>query len=263
MNITDQKIREEVKDRYAKIAIDNSSCCSDSNTCCNPAQSAKDKISSELGYSEEELCCVPENSNLGLGCGNPQAIANLKVGETVLDLGSGAGFDAFLASKAVGDSGFVIGVDMTDEMLDKAKTNALKANITNVEFRKGLIEDLPVDDNSVDVIMSNCVINLSPEKEKVFAESFRVLKSGGRLAISDVVASDDIPQKYKEDMRFYSGCISGAEKIGNIEKMLTDVGFEKIKITPKEESKNFISDWFEDKEASVFVVSATIEAIKP
>lgn len=199
---------------------------------------------------------------MGLGCGNPQAIANLKAGETVLDLGSGGGFDCFLAARQVGNTGRVIGVDMTPEMISKARENAHKAGLQNVEFRLGEIENLPVADNTVDVIISNCVINLSPNKPRVFAEAFRVLKSGGRLAISDVVAFAELPDAIKQDLALYTGCMAGASTIKEIEAMLHAVGFEKIRIAPKNESHAFIKDWAPDTAITDYVVSATIEAIK-
>ena len=200
---------------------------------------------------------------MGLGCGNPQAIASLKVGEKVLDLGSGGGFDCFLAAKAVGETGYVIGVDMTPEMISKARRNAIKASVGNVEFRLGEIEALPVADNAVDIIISNCVINLSPEKKRVYSEMFRVLKPGGRLAISDIVAVVELPSAVKNNMALYLGCVAGASIIQEIEAMLCQTGFEKIRISPNEESKAVIRELFPELGMENYVVSATIEAIKP
>jgi ubiquinone/menaquinone biosynthesis C-methylase UbiE len=200
---------------------------------------------------------------MGLGCGNPQAIASLQEGEIVLDLGSGGGFDCFLAAKAVGDTGRVIGVDMTPEMISKARDNAEKAELPNVEFRLGEIEHLPVEDNWVDVIMSNCVINLSPQKTNVFTEAFRILRPGGRLAITDVVAMSELPDEVKKNLELYSGCIAGAALIADLESMLKEAGFSNISIKPIEESRKSIEQWFQDSHAADFVVSATIEAIKP
>ena len=200
---------------------------------------------------------------MGLGCGNPQAIASLKVGEKVLDLGSGGGFDCFLAAKAVGETGYVIGVDMTPEMISKARRNAIKASVGNVEFRLGEIEALPVADNAVDIIISNCVINLSPEKKRVYSEMFRVLKPGGRLAISDIVAVVELPSAVKNDMALHLGCVAGASIIQEIEAMLCQTGFEKIRISPNEESKAVIRELFPELGMENYVVSATIEAIKP
>jgi len=206
---------------------------------------------------------VPEGANMGLGCGNPQAIALLQPGETVLDLGSGGGFDCFLAARAVGDNGQVIGVDMTPEMITKSRRNAEKAGFGNVEFRLGELENLPVADGIVDVIISNCVINLSPEKQRVLNETFRVLKFGGRLAISDVVATAEIPDSVKKDMAMYTGCVSGASSIPELESMLRRAGFESICIRPKDESKTFIRDWAPGSRIEDYIVSANIEGVKP
>lgn len=194
-----------------------------------------------MGYSPDEMSKVPAGSNLGLGCGNPVAIASLKEGEVVLDLGSGAGFDAFLASPKVGETGRVIGVDMTDEMLDKAAENAQKGGFTNVEFRKGDIEDLPVDDDSIDVIISNCVINLAPDKTKVFSEAHRVLKPGGRLMVSDVVLTKPLPEEIKDDKDLLVGCISGAILKEDYLKMLEETGFSNVKIY--KEAPAFLEDY--------------------
>ena len=263
--LTSNDIRQAVREQYGKAALSAvNGCCGPS--CCS-AESGKDRGADEtaqvLGYSLEEITAVPEGSNLGLGCGNPQAIASLKAGETVLDLGSGAGFDAFLAAKQVGDSGLVIGVDMTSHMLTKARSNAEKSGSQNVEFRLGEIEHLPVADDSVDVIISNCVINLSPEKEQVFKEAFRVLKPGGRLAISDIVATAELPEEARKDLALYTGCMAGASLIDDLERMLTEAGFAQIKIKPKDESKSFIREWAPGRGVEDCVVSATIEAGKP
>jgi ubiquinone/menaquinone biosynthesis C-methylase UbiE len=200
---------------------------------------------------------------MGLGCGNPPAIASLQSGETVLDLGSGGGFDCFLAAKAVGERGHVIGVDMTPEMISKAQANAKKAGFGNVEFRLGEIENLPVTDNSVDVIISNCVINLSPEKKKVFKESFRTLKRGGRLAISDIVATAQLPDEVKNNLELYTGCVSGASPIDELKSTLKEIGFTDIRIKPIDGSKELIREWTSDSDIGDFVLSATIEAVKP
>jgi ubiquinone/menaquinone biosynthesis C-methylase UbiE len=199
---------------------------------------------------------------MGLGCGNPQAIASLQQGETVLDLGSGGGFDCFLASKSVGDTGKVIGVDMTPEMISLARNNAAKGAYKNTEFRLGEIEHLPVADASIDVIISNCVINLSPEKEQVFEEAFRVLKPGGKLAISDVVSSVDLPEEIKNDVLLYAGCVGGASTVEKIESILDKSGFTDIKIEPKHKSKKFIKDWIPGSGIENYILSATIEAVK-
>ena len=261
---TNDSIRKFVREHYGKVAVSHGSgCCGAGSTCCNePAHSPK-AVSVELGYSETEVNQVPDGANMGLGCGNPKAIASLKPGETVLDLGSGGGFDCFLAAKEVGESGLVIGVDMTAEMVGKARANADKAGYKNVEFRLGEIEHLPVADEEVDVIISNCVINLSPEKSQVFREAFRVLKAGGRLAISDVVETADLPESAKADIQLFAGCLSGASSIHSIQNMLKDAGFAEIEIKPKDESKEFMRNWVPGSELENYVVSATIKAIKP
>src|SRR6516162_11636316 len=228
-----ETVREEVRRRYGANASGKS--CADE--CCTSTDAT------DLGYSDEDALAVPEAANLGLGCGNPLAIASLKDGQVVLDLGSGAGFDCFLAARAVGKSGRVIGVDMTQEMLRKARENAQKNGFTNVEFRLGEIEALPVADNSVDVIVSNCVINLSPEKQRVFNESFRVLKRGGRLALADMVATAPLPDDVKSDWTAYTGCMAGASLMSEIERMLESSGFANIKVAPKDSSKAFVREW--------------------
>jgi SAM-dependent methyltransferase len=200
---------------------------------------------------------------MGLGCGNPKAIASLKPGETVLDLGSGGGFDCFLAAKEVGNLGRVIGVDMTPDMVGKARENAVKAGFANVEFRLGEIEHLPVADDSVDVIISNCVVNLSPEKSKVYGEAFRVLKPGGRLAIADVLVTADLPEEVQNDIALLTGCVSGASKLEDLEFILEEAGFSRIRIIPVEESRRFIREWAPGTKIADFVISATIEAVKP
>lgn len=221
-------VKKIVKDSYGKIAIQNGSCCGGSS-CCGSGDS--DDIGRIIGYSDAQLTTVPNGPNSGLGCGNPLAISSLNKGDIVLDLGSGAGFDTFLASRQVGDSGKVIGVDMTDEMVNKAKENASKGKIMNVEFRKGDIENLPVDDGSIEVIISNCVINLAPDKEKVFKEAYRVLKPGGRMMISDVVLLKELPQELKEDGQLLTGCISGAILKQDYLKLLAKAGFSDVKIS--------------------------------
>ena len=248
-----ETIRDEVRKRYGATAQGESSLTDD---CCTST------AATDLGYSAEDEA-LAEGANLGLGCGNPVAIASLKQGQVVLDLGSGAGFDCFLAARAVAFAGRVIGVDMTPEMLAKARENARKNGFTNVEFRLGEIEALPVADNKVDVIISNCVINLSPEKLRVFREAFRVLKSGGRLAIADVVAAAPLPDEVKADWSAYTGCIAGASQIADLESMMRDVGFEEIKIAPKDTSKCFIREWLPGRQIENYLVSATIEASKP
>jgi arsenite methyltransferase len=221
-------IKGHVREGYAKIAKQGSSCCP-SSSCCGNVNLAKD-ISRTIGYTEEEMGAVPEGSNLGLGCGNPVAIASLKEGDIVLDLGSGAGFDAFLASQKVGETGKVIGVDMTPEMIAKAKENANKGKYTNVEFRLGEIEKLPIENDSIDVIISNCVINLSPDKKRVFEEAFRVLKPGGRLMVSDLVLVKELPVIIKESVEAYVGCLAGAVRKEDYLKFIEKAGFKNIKV---------------------------------
>jgi ubiquinone/menaquinone biosynthesis C-methylase UbiE len=223
------KIKRVVREGYAKIAKQSNQCCAPANPCCGGADLAQ-SISRAIGYSEEELKSVPEGANLGLGCGNPIALASLKKGETVLDLGSGAGFDCFLAADRVGKKGKVIGVDMTPEMVDKARENARKGNYKNVEFRLGEIENLPVADNSVDVVISNCVINLSPDKKRVFQEAFRVLKPGGRLMVSDTVLMKELPASVRNSIQAYVGCLSGAIIRDEYLKAIKTAGFRKVKI---------------------------------
>jgi arsenite methyltransferase len=256
------EVRDAVRDRYAGIATSGSSCCCGDASCCGPAGTAEE-ISAQLGYSADELASVPDGANLGLGCGNPQAIADLKPGETVLDLGSGAGFDCFLAARAVGPGGKVIGVDMTPEMVARARANAAGGEFANVEFRLGEIEHLPVADASVDVIISNCVINLSPDKRSVFADAYRVLAPGGRLAVSDVVATAELPDEWRRNMSLLSGCISGASTIDEVAALLAEAGFCDIDIQPKESSKEFIREWQPGTELEDYVLSANIQARKP
>jgi SAM-dependent methyltransferase len=216
-----------------------------------------------LGYTEADLAAVPDGADLGLGCGNPQAIAALRPGERVLDLGSGGGFDAFLAARQVGPAGKVIGVDMTPEMIALARGNAAKVGLNHVEFRLGDIEQLPVDDASIDVIMSNCVINLAPDKPAVFREAWRVLARGGRLAISDMVAIGDLPGAIAQDPTAYTGCIAGATPVGELERMIAEAGFADVKVTVEPQSRDLVEDWSPGTGAANVVASALIEAIKP
>ncbi|MDD5686596.1 MAG: arsenite methyltransferase [Elusimicrobia bacterium] len=224
-----KEIKKAVREGYAKVAKQSSSCCSSECSCCGSAVNAE-SISKRIGYTEEELISVPEGANLGLGCGNPTSLASLKEGETVVDLGSGPGFDCFLAAQKVGKKGKVIGIDMTPEMIKKAKENAKKGNYQNVDFRLGEIENLPVDDISVDIIMSNCVINLSPDKDKVFKEAFRVLKPGGRIMVSDIVLLKELPELVKESVEAHIGCLAGAMLKPDYINTIESVGFQKVKI---------------------------------
>ncbi|MCG8428918.1 MAG: arsenite methyltransferase [Chromatiales bacterium] len=262
--LENDNIRTAVREQYGRVAASSSAGCGCAATsCCDASGSDPNAISMELGYSNADVSDVPAGANMGLGCGNPKAIAALQPGETVLDLGSGGGFDCFLAAREVGATGRVIGVDMTPEMISKARKNADKSNYTHVEFRLGEIENLPVADAVVDVIISNCVINLSPEKAKIFQESFRVLKPGGRIAISDVVATVELTDKQKGDMALFTGCMSGASMITDLENMLKDAGFDEIEIKPKDESRAFMRNWVRGSKMEDYVVAATIEAIKP
>jgi ubiquinone/menaquinone biosynthesis C-methylase UbiE len=217
----------------------------------------------QIGYSPNDLSTVPSDANLGLGCGNPTAIANLAAGETVLDLGCGAGFDCFLAAREVGQGGRIIGVDMTPEMIEKARKNAQESDVSNVEFRLGEIEHLPVADTIVDVILSNCVINLSPDKPQVFRESFRVLRPGGRVAVTDVVQTAEFPEEIQHDPESLASCVAGASTISELEADLAAAGFVDISIEPKEDSAEFIREWDADRDLSEYIVSAQIEARKP
>ena len=255
------RIRRHIRDRYAGIAKSSGSCgCSSS--CCSPDALLNPGASTQLGYSKEELAAVPAGANLGLGCGNPQTIADLKPGETVVDLGCGGGFDCFLAARRIGPKGRAIGVDMTPEMIHKARENAAKGKIKNADFRLGEIEHLPVADGIADVILSNCVINLSPDKPQVYAEAARVLKPGGRLAISDVVAIAPIPTKVKKNLQAHSGCIAGSATVAETKRMLKQAGYAEIRIGVKDQSTEFIKDWFPGSGAEKYVRSATIEAVK-
>ncbi|MGE0420256.1 MAG: arsenite methyltransferase [Acetobacteraceae bacterium] len=246
------------------------SCCApapaldEAASCCGPAtpQDAAAKAR-RMGYSDTELTAVPDGANLGLGCGNPQAIAALRTGETVIDLGSGAGFDCFLASRQVGTSGRVIGVDMTHEMLAKARANARTMGAANVEFRLGELEHLPIANDTADVILSNCVINLVPDKAQVFREAFRVLKPGGRVAVSDVVNTAPLSADLARDPSLLCGCVSGAASADAIVGWLRDAGFQDVHVTPKPESRDLIATWAPGTGIENCVVSANIQAVKP
>ena len=265
-NLQKDQIRQAVRKSYGEVAkADGAGCgCGQTSSCCSTGKSlTAEDISVGLSYSSEDVSAVPEGANMGLGCGNPQAIASLKPGETVVDLGSGGGFDCFLAARAVGKDGHVIGVDMTPEMVSKARENATKAGFENVEFRLGEIENLPVADNSVDAIISNCVINLSPEKSRVFHEAFRILKRGGRLAVSDVVATAELPDEVKQNMELYTGCVAGAQQIDALKSMLEDAGFSNIRINPINKSKEIVREWVPGGNIEDFIASANIEAVKP
>jgi SAM-dependent methyltransferase len=259
--------RQNVREAYAQVAKanNNGAGCGIGTSCCGTSSEGaiNTLISTRLGYSQVELDLVPSGADMGLGCGNPKAIAALKAGEIVVDLGAGGGFDCFLAAHEVGHTGHVIGVDMTPDMVSKARANAEKGRFKNVDFRLGEIEHLPIADATANVIISNCVINLSPDKPQVFREAFRVLKPGGRLAISDVVATVELPEEMRNDAGLIAGCMGNASLVEHLEKMMSAAGFEKILIQPKDESKEFIKDWAPGHNVTDYVVSATIEAIKP
>lgn len=277
-----EKVHDLVRKRYGKTAREAQAQDSQSEGCCTPQPPAPSccgpvtppssccdaagggpGLDQLLGYDAKAMKAIPADANLGLGCGNPGAIAALKEGETVLDLGSGAGIDCFLSARQVGATGRVIGVDMTDDMLALARKNAAGGNFTNVEFRKGQIEKLPVGDGEVDVIISNCVVNLSPDKPSVYREAFRVLKPGGRLAISDIVATAELPPEVRADERLLTGCVAGAETIANQEAWLTRAGFENIRISTRDLSGELLKEWAPGSRLADYVVSATIEAVKP
>src|SRR6516165_6023927 len=261
----DAAIKEMVRARYGGIAAEASetSCCAPAaSSCCGPETASHDKAR-RMGYSEAELAAVPEGANLGLGCGNPQAIAAMQPGEVVVDVGSGAGFDCFLAARQVGDGGRVIGVDMTHEMLKKARDNAAGIGARNVEFRLGELEHLPVADNTADVILSNCVINLVPDKEQVFREAFRVLKAGGRLAVSDVINIAPLPPELQADPALLCGCVAGAAPAERIQTWLREAGFVDVRVTPKSESRELVATWASGRGVENYIASAMVEARKP
>lgn len=268
--------REKIKDRqpeetvgdairasYGRIARGESHGC---GCGCGPGGEtfgSLKRYAEDLGYTAQELDRLPDGANLGLGCGNPRVLANFRAGEKVLDLGSGAGVDSFNAAREVGDNGYVIGVDMTPEMVSKSRKNAQNSGAANVEFRLGEIENLPVADNEIDVVISNCVINLSSEKRRVYAEMFRCLKPGGRLAISDIVALQELPQRLLNDLKMITACVGGAEQIGGIEAMIRELGFQDIRVEPMDGAKKIIASWFPELGLDKWITSASITAIKP
>ncbi len=265
---TPDTIRQSVRERYGGIARTASSCCGPS--CCTPDSAA-------IGYSAEETAAVPEGANLGLGCGNPQTLAALRPGEVVLDLGSGAGFDCLLAAHAVGPTGRVIGVDMTPDMLARARTNVAKAGLKHVEFRLGEIEHLPVADQSVDVVISNCVVNLSPDKPAVYQEAFRVLRPGGRVAVSDIVTRVALPPEITADLALVGACVGGAATVDDTVRWLEAAGFVDVQVRARPGSAELIRSWLElapelgakarrlagDVAPEELVISASIEARRP
>jgi len=272
-----EEIKKAVRERYGNIAKQSSSCCAPAKSCCGSTDSAQ-SISRSIGYSEEELKAVPEGANMGLGCGNPTALASLKEGEIVLDLGSGAGFDCFLAARQVGSTGKVIGVDMTAEMLERARENARKGDFGNVEFRLGEIENLPVGDNQVDIIISNCVINLSPNKKRVFQEAFRVLRPGGRLMVSDIVLLKDLPDEIRNSVAAYVACIAGATTKKEYLETIWAAGFKDTKVLGEaaysaellandpiamEVAKNLKLSREKARDLASSVISIKVSAVKP
>jgi len=262
---TEEDVKRDVRSAYGDVAKakNQNKSCGNSRSCCGVSPDKGKEYSKELGYTQEELESVPDGCNMGLGCGNPQNLASLKQGEFVLDLGAGGGFDVFLAAKKVGSTGKIYGVDMTPEMLSKARENAIKGGYKNVEFLLGEIEHLPLPNSAVDVIISNCVVNLSTNKAQVFNESFRVLKEGGRIAISDMVALKPLPKEMIDNKELYCNCISGAVTIDELKKILSKAGFVDIAIEPDKDSRMFIKDWVPGSDAENYVVSAKIKATKP
>jgi len=261
----DAQIKEMVRARYGGIAAKASetSCCAPAaSSCCGPETASHDKAR-RMGYSDAELAAVPEGANLGLGCGNPQAIAAMQPGEVIVDLGSGAGFDCFLAARQVGDTGKVIGIDMTHEMLKKARDNAASIGVRNVEFRLGELEHLPIADNTADVVISNCVINLVPDKAQVFREAFRVLKPGGRLAVSDVINIVPLPAELRADPALLCGCVAGAAPAERIEGWLSEAGFVETRVRPNLESRKMVESWASGRGIENYIASAMVEARKP
>ncbi len=260
------EIKEMVRSRYGSIAGASVTAdgCGPAASCCGPAPASRfDDKALRMGYSAAELAAVPAGANLGLGCGNPQAIAAMQPGETIIDLGSGAGFDCFLAARQVGPEGHVIGVDMTHEMLKKARDNAAAIGAANVEFRLGELEHLPVADNTADAVISNCVINLVPDKKQVFREAFRVLKPGGRLAVSDIVSTAPLPSELKSDPALLCGCVAGAASAESVAGWLAAAGFVDVRITPRPESRELIATWAPGRGIENHIVSAAVEARKP
>jgi arsenite methyltransferase len=254
MSETHTDIRDDVREHYAKVAQGETGCCDSDNSCCS--------VSEQIGYSKEDLESLPKEAEMGLGCGNPISFAGLKLGEVVLDLGSGGGVDCFLASKIVGPTGKVIGVDMTPEMISKARKNAAWGDYPNVQFRLGEIEHLPAGDNTVDAVISNCVINLSPSKLQVYKEAHRVLKPGGRVAVADMVALQPLPDNLKNDVAAYTGCLAGAETVSRLQAWLSEAGFERIEIKVRQKSSEFIKGDAAEGRLNDYIASADVTAFK-
>ena len=263
---SEETIRQNVRQRYGSIALadDRTGKGQGLSSCgCGCGNLDPDQVSAMLGYSQEDLETVPQGANLGLGCGNPKAIAGIKKGEVVVDLGAGGGFDCFLAARQTGKEGRVIGVDMTPEMVSKARKNKDRSGTDNVEFRLGEIEHLPVADNTADLIISNCVINLSPQKPQVFKEAFRVLKPGGRLTVSDILALKPLPDSVREDLNMVSACIGGAATVEETRQMLESAGFKEVSVTPKPVPRELVEAYLPESEAGDYVAPADITAVKP
>lgn len=263
MDKTKHTIQKHIIEKYGKIALNRTSCCgSGPSSCCSNSADDTVALSMQIGYSLDEIGDVPKEANLNLGCGNPQVFADLKPGEVVLDLGSGAGFDSLLAARKVGLQGIVLGIDLTPEMVIKAKNNASTGSFTNTFFQLGQIEHLPVKNCSIDVIISNCVINLSTEKAQVFREAHRVLKPGGRLAVSDVIALTELPDDIKNDLELYSACFSGALEYKKLAKLLEAVGFSEIRIDFDDTGQDVTQSWSLKHDPGVYIRSASIRAVK-
>lgn len=254
--LQNDRVRHQVQTRYGAIATARE------GSCCGGGVLESGTDAGKLGYTTEETDAIPDGADMGLGCGNPTAIASIQPGEVVLDLGSGGGFDCFVAAKRTGPTGKVIGIDMAAEMIHKARANAAKGNYPHVEFRLGEIEHLPAADGTADLIISNCVINLSPDKPQVFAEAYRVLKPGGRIAVSDIVTLKTLPEDLKADVEAYTGCVAGASSVSEIETMLAEAGFNHVQVEVKETSREFINEWIPDRRAGDYVASANITAVK-
>lgn len=261
----EEKTKATVRNAYSNVAEANNcgKSCGNGKSCCGVPASVDIDYLLSLGYTQEDLDSLPKGSNMGLGCGNPQMMAELKPGEYVLDLGSGGGVDVFLAARKVGPSGKVFGVDMTPTMLQKARLNADQYGYKNVQFLLGEIEHLPLPNQTIDVVISNCVVNLSTDKQQVFSEVYRVLKDGGRIAISDIVAYKPLPAEILNNPQLYCACIAGAMTIDNLKEILLNAGFENVRINVQEDSKKFIKEWALEIGAENYVVSAKITAVKP